>query len=127
MASEYPDVAASRPGGTEWGAASLAFGGVFALMVLPGLLLTYTLDSTGFRGFGRTELRLAAIGGYCGTLIVLGLALFGFIFGVLSIVRARQAGRPIALGFAGVLLNGLNLFMWLGALVAWHFTAWDRL
>jgi hypothetical protein len=32
---------------------------------------------------------------------------------------ARRSGRPIALGFAGVLLNSLDLLIWLGALIAW--------
>jgi hypothetical protein len=43
----------------------------------------------------------------------------GLVFGIFGIGTARRGGRPIALALAGVMLNILDLLVWLGALIAW--------
>jgi hypothetical protein len=127
VSRRWPDSEGADRAGREWGLASLLLGAVFALMVLPGLILVYTLGTTNFRGFHRTEERITALGGYCGGLLILGLSITGIVFGILGIVAAKKANRPIALGLAGALVNALNLLMWLGACLAWHSVAWNKL
>jgi hypothetical protein len=51
----------------------------------------------------------------------------GTVFGIHSMIESRRHQRPIALGLAGVLLNGLDLLMWAGAALAWHSSAWHML
>jgi hypothetical protein len=119
--------AAPAPRGWEWGAASLALGAVLALLAVLALQLAYQLETSGFRGFSRSDQRLAALGGYGGALCCLLLAGTAAGFGIAGIAASRREGRPVALGLAGVLLGGLDLFLWLGALVAWHSSAWNML
>lgn len=116
-----------RSSSVEWGAASLALGAVFAIMAPVALLLVYFLESTHYQGFGRTEIRLAALGGYAAALIIWALVIIGIVSGIYSMSASRQQRRSIALGLAGVLLNGLDLFVWLGAALAWHASVWNRL
>ncbi len=125
--ARWPESEGADRAGREWGLASLVLGMTFAVMVMPSLFLVHTLGVDNFRGFGRTEARIAALGGYCGGVLIVGLAITGICFGVLGIVAAKRANRPIALGLAGALLNALNLLMWVGALLAWHSTAWNKL
>jgi hypothetical protein len=126
MAPHVPP-AAPPARGWEWGVASMGLGAVLALMAVPALLLAQQLQVSGFRGFARSDLRLAALGGYGGALLCLLLAGCAAGFGIAGIAAARREGRPVALGLAGVLLGGLDLFLWLGALVAWHSSAWNLL
>lgn len=135
-ASRIPDVSsfsgrAEKPAegnaGMEWGIASMGLGSVLAVMVPATLILVFQLEAEGFRGFGRTEIRIAALAGYLAEVLLLGLAVIGLIFGVRSMLASRQQHKPIALGLAGLLLNLLNLYLWLGAGVAWLFASISRL
>jgi hypothetical protein len=117
----------ARSGHMEWGAASLALGAIFGLMVPEALMLVYTLESTHYEGFSKSDQRLVAVGGYVSGLLILALVAMSLGFGLRSLVAARLNQRPIALGLAGVLLNGFNIFLWLAALLAWHMSVWSRL
>jgi hypothetical protein len=108
------DLEPSPHGGMEWGAASLVFGGVFAVMMPPALLL---VESVG-PGISRSDRAAEAAGCFFGLMILL-LSGAGVTFGILSMNAAQGVRRPIALGLAGVMLNALNLLMWAGALLAW--------
>lgn len=116
-----------RSSGVEWGAASLALGAVFAIMAPVALLLTSFLESTHYQGFGRTEIRLASLGGYAAALMIWALVMTGIVSGIYSMSASRRQRRSLALGLASVLLNGLDLFMWAGAALAWHASVWNRL
>ena len=121
------EVATEQSSGVEWGAASLSLGGVFAIMAPVALLLAHFLESTNYHGFSRTDKRLAALGGYGSVFLILVLVMAGIVFGIHSMLVSRRQQRPIALGLAGVLLNGLDLFLWAGAALAWHSSAWNML
>jgi hypothetical protein len=101
-------------GGGEWGAASLVLGGVFALMLPPALLLA------GAVHVGGRDAAIVEGAGYLFGLLILFMSAVGAAFGVLGVVAAQRARRPIALGLAGVMLNALSLLMWAGALLAWY-------
>ncbi len=101
-------------GSAEWGAASLALGGVFTL-IMPSMLLTALVIYQ--RGRDQPVLELPCVL-FC--LLVLCLSAAGAAFGVLGVSAAQRARRPIALGLAGVMLNTLSLLMWAGALLAWY-------
>ncbi len=113
--------------GVEWGAASLSLGGIFAILAPIGLFLAAFLQSTNFQGFSRTDKKIAALAGYGSIFFILMLVVIGIVFGVLSMSASRRQRRPIALGLAGVLLNALDLFMWVGAALAWLGTTWNIL
>jgi hypothetical protein len=119
--------AAVIPVSWEWGAASLALGAVLAILPVLGLKLTRDLEVTQFSDFSRSEQRLAAAGGYSSGVLGILLTVVAIAFAVAGIGAARREGRPIALGLAGLLLGGLDLFLWLGALLAWAFATWNRL
>lgn len=121
------EVDLERSSSVEWGAASLALGGVLAILAPIGLFLAAFLESTHYSSFSRTDKRLAALGGYGSAFFALILVMAGLVFGILSITSARRQRRTIALGLAGVLLNGLDLFLWAGAALAWHASAWNML
>jgi hypothetical protein len=121
------EVPAAPPPGGEWGAASFGIGGVFAVMAPTTLILITLLETTGYRGFSKLEYRVAAVGGYLAAVGILLLVIAGVGFGLRGMIVARQQKRPITLGLAGVLINGLNLFMWMGAALAWHSSIWPRL
>jgi hypothetical protein len=133
--SRIPDVSlfagrAEQPvegnAGMEWGIASMGLGGVLAVMVPATLILVFQLEAEGFRGFTRTDIRIAALAGYLATFLFLGLTVLGLIFGVRSILASRRQRKPIALGLAGLLLNVLNLYLWMGSGVAWLFASIGR-
>jgi hypothetical protein len=113
--------------GIEQSLASLSLGGVFALMAFPTLLMIHLLGDSRFRGWPKSQIVVAAALGTLGGLFVVVSAVFGLIFGVLGMGAARRGSRSIALGFAGVLINSLDLLMWLGALIAWIATVADVL
>jgi hypothetical protein len=113
--------------GNECGAASLALGAVLAVMVPPTLQLALALMVNGYRGFSRFDQRLAAIGGYGAVALILVLALVGCAFGVVGMVKSGRRGRPIALAVAGLLLNGVDVLMWIAVGLAWHGQAWTML
>jgi hypothetical protein len=115
-----PDGEAASRAGRDWGWASLVLGAVFALMVLPGLQLTRELAVNRFAGFSPSERRLAALAGYGGVMLILLLVVAAIAFGIISMLAAGRRRQPIALGLAGVLLGGLDFFMWLGVGLAWH-------
>jgi hypothetical protein len=121
------EVETERSSGVEWGAASLALGAVFAILAPVGLFLAAFLESTNYHGFSRSDKRIAALGGYGSVFLILVLVMAGIVFGIHSMSLARQLRRPIALGLAGVLLNGLDVFLWAGAALAWHSSAWNML
>ena len=127
LLGESAESATERNAGVEWGAASLALGGVFALLAPIGLFLAAFLQSTNFQGFSHTDKRIAALGGYGSVFFILMLVIVGIVFGVVSMNASRRQRRPIALGLAGVLLNALDLFMWIGAALAWFATTWNLL
>ncbi len=112
LARVEPEAAPS--GGVEWGAASLVLGGVFALMIPPALLLAGSVH------VGRRDAVVVEGAGYLFALLILFMSAVGAAFGVLGMVAAQRARRPIALGLAGVMLNALSLLMWAGALLAWY-------
>jgi hypothetical protein len=119
---DYPpvrrqDMETVPQGGAEWGAASLVFGAVFALMIPPCLILASVV---GHYGVNRSDEPLAVAAGYLFILLILLLSAAGVAFGILGMNAAQRARRPIALGLAGLMLNALNLLMWAGALLAWH-------
>ena len=105
--------------GLEQCLASVALGAVFALMAFPTMLMIHILGDSHFRDWPKPLIVVGAAMGSLGGLFVLTSSVFGLIFGVLGMGAARRNDRPIALGFAGVLLNSLDLLMWLGALIAW--------
>jgi hypothetical protein len=104
---------------TESAQASIALGAVFAVMALQALLIIHMLQQTHFGGWHRISIILGAVIGICGGVVILVSAAIGLAFGIIGIAAARRAGRPIALGLAGVLLNGLDLLLWLAAMIAW--------
>jgi hypothetical protein len=116
-----------RNSAVEWGAASLTLDGVFAIMAPVALILAYLLESTGYVRFSPWDKRLAALGGYGSVFVILLLAVVGIVFGLVGMSESRRQQRSIALGLAGVLLNGLDLFLWVGAGLAWHSSAWNML
>jgi hypothetical protein len=118
MASTPPPVEAAR-GGPEWGVASLTLGAVFAIMLPPALLLVHSLEATHYEGFSRTDKRFAALGGGFAALFILVLAGVGVASGFLDMAGATRRGRPIALGLTGVLLNAMDLFLWVATTLAW--------
>jgi hypothetical protein len=105
--------------GIEQCLASVVLGAVFALMAFPTMLMIHILGEVQFRGWPRALILLGAALGSLGGLFVLASSVIGLIFGILGMSAARRSGRSIALGFAGVLLNGLDLLMWLGAMIGW--------
>jgi hypothetical protein len=108
-----------RPsGGLEWGSASLVLGAVFAVMMPPSLILFAAVGNARGRDAGAVE----AVG-YIFPLLILLLAATGAAFGIVGMIAAQRARRPIALGLAGVMLNALSALMWAGALLAW-FANW---
>jgi hypothetical protein len=110
--------AASLPN-IEPALASIALGAVFALMAFPTMLMIHVLADNNFRGWDRVAVGVAALAGSIGGLIALTSTAFGLIFGIMGMNAARRQARSTALGFAGVLLNGLDVWMWIGILVAW--------
>jgi hypothetical protein len=112
LARVEPETGSS--GGVEWGAASLALGGVFALMLPPALLLA------GAVHVGGRDAVVVEGAGFLFGLLILFMSAAGVAFGVLGVTAAQRARRPIALGLAGVMLNALSLLMWAGALLAWY-------
>ena len=114
-----PTLEAVPRGGAEWGVASLTLGAVFAIMLPPAVLLVYLLDANRYQSFSRSDARLAALGGSVAALCILGLAGTGVAFGFMDMLAAARRGRPIALGLTGILLNGMDLLLWLATSVAW--------
>jgi hypothetical protein len=113
-----PTVEAAPRAGSEWGIASLTLGAVFAVMLPPAVLLVYELDASRYQTFSRSDARRAALGGSVAALCILGLSGAGVAFGFMDVVGAARR-RPIALGLTGVLLNGMDLLLWLATSVAW--------
>ena len=105
--------------GAEWGLASLALGGVFAVMAPPTFLLIEYVQQNDFGGFSHSDRLLAALGGSFIAALILALEGAGVGFGVVGINAARRQGRPVALGLAGLLLNALDLLIWAAAAAAW--------
>jgi hypothetical protein len=124
---DLPRAPAGLPWGLEQALASVALGAVFAIMAFPTFLMIQVLGDQHFRGWAKALVIVAAVLGSIGGLFVLVSAMFGLIFGILGMGAARRAGRSVALAFAGVLLNSLDLFMWLGALIGWIATVADRM
>ena len=112
------DYDASRAG-AEWGFASLALGGVFAVMAPPTYLLIEIVQQNSFGGFSHSDRLLAGLGGCFIAVLILALEGVGVGFGVAGINAARRHGRPTALGLAGVMLNALDLLVWAAAALAW--------
>jgi hypothetical protein len=110
---------AGAPSGVEWGTASLVLGAVFALMMPPSLILFAAIDGR----IGGRDAGVVEAAGYFFPLLILLLSATGAAFGVVGMIAAQRARRPIALGLAGVMLNALSLLMWAGALLAWY-TSW---
>jgi hypothetical protein len=113
--------------GIEQSLASVTLGGIFALMAFPTFLMIHVLGQSHFNGWARGLVIIAGILGTVGGLFVVACTVFGLIFGILGMGAARRSGRSAALGLAGVLLNSLDLFMWIGALAGWLGTVADRL
>lgn len=117
------DVGESRPPAlhapSESAHAAIALGAVFAVMGFPALLMIHALDISHFGGWPRGLIVVAAVLGLLGGLFVLACSVIGLVFGIFGIGTARRGGRPIALALAGVMLNILDLLVWLGALIAW--------
>ena len=113
--------------GIEQGLASVSLGGIFALMAFPTFLMIHALGAARFSGWPRGLIIVAGILGTVGGLFVVTAAVFGLVFGILGMGVTRRSGRSAALGFAGVLLNSLDLFMWIAAVIAWLGTVADRL
>jgi hypothetical protein len=88
-------------------------------MGFPALLMIHALDVSHFGGWPRGLIVVAAVLGLLGGLFVLACSVIGLVFGIFGIGTARRGGRPIALALAGVMLNILDLLVWLGALIAW--------
>jgi hypothetical protein len=114
----YPHAAA------HWGFASIALGGVFALLAPPGLLLALLLESSGYKGFSQSDKHLAAIGGYASVGVILLLTFMGICFAFTAMSAAAKQGQPVALGLAGLFLNLLALALWIGCGIAWHSQAY---
>ena len=114
-----PDPDAAARAGAEWGFASLALGGVFAVMAPPTYLLIEVVQQNSFGGFSHSDRLLAGLGGCLVAAIILALAATGVGFGIVGVNAARRHGRPIALGLAGLLLNALDLLIWAAAAAAW--------
>ncbi len=125
--AEKPRPLASDPHtSAEWGIASLALGAVVALLTPGALSLSYSLQSEDWRSIGGALEHVTAYMG-CGTIFfVLLLTAVGAILGASGISASLRQRRPVALGLAGFLLNGLNFFMWIGVTIAWLGTAWGR-
>jgi hypothetical protein len=64
---------------------------------------------------------------YGSVFLILVFVIAGRILGIHSISESRRQRRAIAFGLAGVLLSALDLFLWAGAAVAWHSSAWNML
>ena len=122
-----PAVAIAPLPGIEQSLASVSLGGVFALMAFPTFLMIHAIGAARFNGWPRGLIIVAGILGTVGGIFVVTAAVFGLVVGILGMGAARRSGRSAALGFAGVLLNSLDLFMWIGAVVAWLGTVADRL
>jgi hypothetical protein len=114
-----PAVEPAPLGGSEWGVASLTLGAVFAVMLPPAVLLVFELDASRYQTFSRSDARLAALGGSVASLCILGLAGTGVTFGFMDMLAAARRQRPIALGLTGILLNGMDLLLWLATSAAW--------
>jgi hypothetical protein len=91
---------------------------VFAVMMPPSLILFAAVGNARGRDAGAVE----AVG-YIFPLLILLMAAAGAAFGIVGMIAAQRARRPIALGLAGVMLNALSALMWAGALLAW-FANW---
>ena len=58
--------------------------------------------------------------GYVAGASAQAIALAGVVAGIRSILAARRARRPLALGLAGLLLNAFAVAVWVAASLCWH-------
>ncbi len=105
--------------GIEQSLASVILGAVFAVGGPPTFLLIEFLQNAHFQGIDRVGVGALGVAGSLGGLFVMMASVFGFVFGIMGMSAARQQRRSVALGLAGVFLNGLNVLMYLLLLVCW--------
>jgi hypothetical protein len=119
LPSDLPRPPAANLPNTEQALASVAIGAVFALMAFPTMLMIHVLGDGNFRGWDRVAVGVGALAGSIGGLFVVASCVLALFFGIMGMTAARRQGRSTALGLAGVLLNILDLWMWLGINIAW--------
>jgi hypothetical protein len=105
--------------GIEQCLASVILGSVFAVSGPITALLIEFLQNAHFQGIDRMERGALGVAGSLGGVFIIVASVFGFIFGIMGMSAARQQRRSVALGLAGVFLNGGNVLMWLLLLVCW--------
>jgi hypothetical protein len=119
LPSEPAAIAIAPWHGIEHSLASVVLGAVFALGGPSTALLIEFLQNAHFQGIDRVGVGVLGVAGSLGGLFVVTASVFGLVFGIMGMLAARRQHRPIALGLAGVFLNGLNVLMWLGLLLCW--------
>ncbi len=102
--------------GAEWGWASLLLAATDLLCVFPALTLMTTLWGIRFRDLVP---EVVAGAGFVAAAAAQIVAIAAVTFGVFDIRDARRTGRPGAIGMAGVLLGGIDMFAWAGVSLQW--------
>jgi hypothetical protein len=100
---------------TDWGIVSITIGACFLIMA--PIMLTFNMLYWLHGGVWhqtREELEIARVATLAIDGFFLGLIVFGIIFAFRSMSLARATGHPTALGFGGLLMNGLNIILWIG-------------
>jgi hypothetical protein len=113
--------------GVVQGLASVLIAMTFILGGPGSMQVIWILWDSHFRDFTKIEILLVAICGFAGCLIILTAAVFGLIFGILSVNTARQHNRPAALGHAGAMLNTFCIMLWIFIAVLWAFAIGSRI
>jgi len=102
--------------GPEWGLTSVALSAIVILSVLPALNLMATLWSMGFHGL---NVQVVAGWGFVGAAIAQTMAIAAVVLGCFDVRAARRAGRPPALGGAGVAMGVFGAVAWAAISVQW--------
>jgi len=101
---------------SHWGLASLLLGGLLAVMAM--LMLQMNLQMyLSPRGWSQGDLRPIHDVAIVGAVILGVMTSASMAFGICSLAFAYKRAQPCALGWAGLMISTLAMFLWIGAFV----------
>jgi hypothetical protein len=100
----------------ETGLASLLLGGILALMAMLTLQINLQMYFSP-RVWPLNDVRPIFYAAILSSIVLAGITGTSIAFGIRGLMIAYKNRLPAALGWAGLLISGLALFLWIGALV----------